>query len=157
MITLKDLICEDDDYDPAWDYNVHPNPPPRLVKIVNDIINSSKKLISALNFDKIRISYIKDDREDALARYINGTHSSPYIVINIDVIVDLAKKNSLNIGRELEITIVHELVHAYLESIGLDVSEQDEDVVEGAAIEYMNFRDPIDIINYINDSYPHLN
>lgn len=150
MIKLKSLLNEND-YNPDWDYEPHPNPPPKLVELVKRIIVDLKKLTSALKLGNIRVSYIINDGEESLARYISGTYENPYVVISIDNF-----SPSKNIGRDLEMTIVHELVHAYLESRGLDTSEHNEDVVEEAAIEYMDFRDPIDVINYINQSYPHL-
>ena len=152
MIKLKLLLMEIDDYNPEWDYKIDKNPPKKLVEFVNKIILDLTKVRKTLSLGNIRLSYIKDDREDALARYINGTYSNPYIVLNID-----AFNQSTNIGRDLEMTIVHELIHAYLESKGLDTSEHDEDVVEEATVEYMDFRDPVDIINYIKNCYPYLN
>lgn len=122
-----------------------------LVELVKRIIVDLKKLTTALKLGNIRVSYITNDGEESLARYINGTYENPSIVISLDNF-----SQSKNIGRDLEMTIVHELVHAYLESRGLDTSEHDEDVVEEATIEYMDFRDPIDVINYINQYYPHL-
>lgn len=155
MIKLKDLLLlkEDDNYNPEWDYVIHENPPKKLVKMINnDIIPKLTPLLKALGLGNIRIAYIKDEEEDTLARYISGSYSHPYIVLNIDVIV----RESDAIGRDLEMTIIHELVHAYLESKGLDMSEHNEDVVEGATVEFMDFKDPIDIINYIKDCYPYL-
>lgn len=151
MIKLKQLL-ENDDYNPEWDYDIHKNPNSKIVKLVDSIVKDLKKLTNFLKLGNIRVAYIKDNNEDAIARYINGTYLNPYIVLNIDVL----SKLSSNIGRDLEMTIVHELIHAYLESKGLDTTEHDEDVVEGATIEYMDFRDPMDIINYLNNSYPNL-
>jgi hypothetical protein len=158
MIKLKSLIEEENDYDPAWDYNIHKNPPRKLIKIVDNIIKSNSiiKLLQILKLNSPRISYIKDNKKEALARYITGTANFPHIVIDMDTIQAAVKADPSNIGYAIESTIVHELIHAYLETRGLDPSEHDEDAVEGATQEYMDFRDPADIIHSLRISYPYL-
>lgn len=157
MIKLKSLL-ENTNYNPALDYEIHNNPPSSLIKIVNSIINdkNTQKLLQVLKLNSPRIHYIKDNKREALARYIAGTSNNPHIVIDLDTIEEAIKENPSELGYAIESTIIHELIHAYLESKGLDTSEHDEDVVEDATREYMDFRDPNDIINYVNKSYPNL-
>jgi hypothetical protein len=158
MIKLKSLLTEDNEYDSSLDYDIHHNPPSALVKIVDQILQdkNTQTLIKALNINTPKISYIRDNKREALARYIAGTSSNPHIVLDLDTIESAVKNDSSNLGYAIESTIIHELIHAYLESKGLDPSEHDEDVVESATMEYMDFRDPADAVNYINNCYPHL-
>lgn len=158
MIKLKSLLSENTDYDPSWDYDVHHNPPASLVKIVNQILQDKNtlNLLKVLNINVPKVHYIRDNKQEALARYIAGTSNNPHIVIDLDTIEKSVKEDPSNIGYVLESTIIHELIHAYLESKGLDPSEHNEDVVEGTTMEYMDFRDPNDAITYLKNSYPHL-
>lgn len=155
IIKLRSLITEDDDYDPSMDYNVLTKPSPQVVKLTNQIKIDLQPLLSTLRLNNIRIGYIKENG-NTLAKYISGTTNNPYIVINVKVLLDSAKQYGINIGKALESTIVHELGHAYLESIGLDTSEHNEDAVEEATREFMDFRDPKDMLNSLKSSYPHL-
>ena len=140
-----------EDYHHSMDYDQDFSPPKGVEDAVNGILKQTKKLQDALEFKNVRIGYITRDRQDALARYINGSMDNPYFVISARTLLKAAKKYGMNLWTAVETTLVHEFGHAYLEMCGVDVSEHDEDVVEEFAREYNDFHDIKDAKKILDD------
>jgi len=82
----------------------------------------------------VSIHYADLSESDHLARYVNGTSEAPVLVVDDKGIVRAAKKARLSIPAVVETTLVHEMGHAYVDSVGLSGELDDEEtLVEGGA------------------------
>lgn len=130
------------DYDAAWDYEIAEETPERFSTLLNSFLESRdfKEALYKLYIQQPRIVPVHDD-ERYVAMYVNGTGDYPVILLNVDVIEDVANEeeysdNEYAVG--LIGSIIHELGHAYLEANGLPTYGHDEDVVEDFAREYLD-------------------
>lgn len=128
------------DYNPDWDYEVDRKPPKQVVQAVKQCVKEVDGLLKAAGLQKSRVYYIRDE-DDAVARYISGTATHPVFVVNARIIYELMKDEIETYGpveliRAVRSTLVHEVGHAVLESIGIDTMEHDEDFVEESARDY---------------------
>jgi len=88
-----------------------------------------KHLCKGLHLCKPRIVCIKPPESNCVGLYIGGTNDHPVICI-VDSEFD---PEVVEMDRAVESTIVHELIHAYLETCGIDSEDQDEEFVEDKA------------------------
>lgn len=118
------------EYHPSWDYE--PNEEPSLLsqKAYELAFPKAQSLANKLNLGPIALYFIEGEGvEEHLARYINGTSSSPVIVLS-DKVED---------EDEALLTLYHELGHAYVEEAGIEMSEdEEEEAVENFAIAVHN-------------------
>ena len=117
-------------YHPAWDYE--PNEEPSLLsqEAYELAFPKAQSLANKLNLGSIALYFIEGESvENHLARYINGTYSSPVIVLT----------DKVENEDEALLTLYHELGHAYVESAGIEMSEdEEEEAVEKFAIAVLN-------------------
>jgi hypothetical protein len=112
------------DYNPNWDYKIDTIPDKSLVLISEEVMNDiNQKLIPEIGMGKAKVAYIKNDKTNAIARYIFGTAPYPVFVINLEAISREVEENGGNIGREIEMTLVHELGHAIQDWMNIEMEE----------------------------------
>lgn len=96
-------------------------------------LKQARKLISGLIQEMGITPHIvfiaRDDDENAVAKYITGTGQNAVIVLYTWQFEGL---DGIDLARGLYSTLVHELIHAYLETLGVDSCEfeHDETAVE---------------------------
>lgn len=124
------------DYDPAWDYEVDESPDESAVRLVDALLARHANTIEHLGLEEPKIYYIKK-LDDHLARYVAGTSSMPVIVVDIKKIRQSAKRHRVDTETAFESTLLHELGHAYVDSIGEGdgAHEDEEEIVEDFAHE----------------------
>ena len=129
------------EYHPAWDYE--PNESPSLLsqEAYEMAFDAAQELSNKLGLGQIALYYVQGESFDNhLARYINGTYKSPVIVLS----------DKVEQQEEAKITLFHELGHAYVESIGLEIDDDaEEDLVEEFARRYI--QDPESGLNYLKN------
>jgi len=128
-------LRENHDYDPSWDYEIDDNPDPEYVKLVNETVGEIKSRILPEFGDikTITTSYILDNDDDTLARYINGTKSDAHFVIDVPNLKEAIKQYPVDPKTAVESTLVHELAHAIQDILEADM---DEDEAEDFAFGY---------------------
>ena len=116
----------DHNYDPNWDYDVNESPDPKFKNMAENYISKLiKELIPKLDiFQNILINYVNLE-SSTLAKYINGTYSEPYIVVDLDNIIDTCKEYEVPIETGIETSILHELGHAIQEASELSLNEEE--------------------------------
>jgi hypothetical protein len=136
-----DLKEQYNDYDVNWEYSVDKQPNQKVKQLVDLILKETKKLQDVLKFKKVTISYVSNkDEKNNLARYISGTMDYPHFVLYSKSIAYWANKYKMNLGVAVELTLIHEFGHAYLEMCGINPIDHDENVVEEFAKTYCDFR-----------------
>jgi hypothetical protein len=124
----------DHDYKPWWDYEMDPMPDQELVKIAEKTTNEINTIMMPqIGMGNCKSAYIKNDKKDALARYIYGTQPNPVFVVNLQVIKNTAEEcaKEFNCNPEIEIhigirtTLFHELGHAIQEWMNLELDENE--------------------------------
>jgi hypothetical protein len=114
------------EYHPSWDYE--PNEDPSLLsqEAYEIAFPKAQELANKLGLGPIALYFIEGESvENHLARYVNGTYNSPVIVLT-DKVEDEA---------EALLTLYHELGHAYVESAGIEMGEdEEEEAVERFAV-----------------------
>ena len=119
------------EYHPTWDYDPNEDPDLLSMEAYELAFPVAQELSQKLGMGSLALYFIAGDSvENHLARYINGTYSSPVIVL-ADKVVN---------QDEATLTLFHELGHAYIDSIGADLnSDMEEKIVEDFAhTTYMN-------------------
>lgn len=79
-----------------------------------------------------------------VAIYCNGTSSRPVVGFDLQLIRDCAEEEGLNWLHQFELSLAHELGHAYQESMGLDDDHEhglDEDDAEDFGIAWADRRE----------------
>jgi len=129
------------EYHPTWDYE--PNESPSLLsqEAYELAFDAAQELSNKLSLGQIALYYVQGESfGNHVARYINGTSKSPVIVLS----------DKVEQQEEAKITLFHELGHAYVESIGLEIDEEaEEDLVEEFARLYI--QDPKLGLNYLEN------
>ena len=121
------------DYDPNWDYELRPRPLADVAKAVAGARSIANLYASLLDMQPPTIHYVADTG-DHVARYINGTSSSPVVVVNDKALAKWAKKYRVALRDAAESTLIHEMGHAYVDSMGLSGELADEErIVEEPA------------------------
>ncbi len=125
------------DYNPSWDY-AQVIPDEKLKAITEEVMNDiNNNLMPQIGMGKAKTAYI-EDADGALAKYVHGTQPYPVFVIDLESIRRGAEKYGVDIGGQIEATLIHELGHAIQEWMGL---EMDEDEAESFAEHYHYYRE----------------
>lgn len=146
---MKIYRIADNDYDPAWDYNIDPRPIREIKRLVDSILTDTKPLQDALGFETVNVAYITGDNSGSLARYIDGTKDNPHFVMSTRIILYYARKYGNDLWTAVETTLVHEFGHAYLDMCGAVQSEED---VEDFAHTY-NMSHDVETAKKVLDDY----
>lgn len=125
------------DYDPEWDYVINRRPDKAVKLAINATLNSFliSALLQELSLAVPTIYYVKNlASEGVVARYISGTRDEPVIVVDDSSLNKLCRKRQCSLQDEVEITILHELGHAYLDAALTEEEREnlpdEEDLVE---------------------------
>jgi hypothetical protein len=103
-------------------------PFPALRKEVTRAVKALKPFWQGLELHRPRIAYAKDT--DGCGCYCNGSMDYPVIILDVESFNDF-NDNCIDLYCAVHSTIVHELIHAYLETIGMhctDYEHPEEDV-----------------------------
>ena len=113
------------EYHPSWDYDPNEEPSLLSMEAYEMAAPQAQALATQLGLGPIALYFIEGDEVDNhLARYINGSYSSPIFVL-ADKVED---------RDEAALTLFHELGHAYVDSTGADLApEAEEEAVEDFA------------------------
>jgi hypothetical protein len=114
------------DYDPSADYDVVE--PPKWASMVNTVLANSKDLLEMLALKEPDVYYADFEDDSHLAKYVDGTHSKPVIVLSSQLEKE-AKRQRVRLFDAIEGTLYHELGHAFVDSSGMreELSEEDEE------------------------------
>ena len=116
------------EYHPSWDYAPNEDPNLMSMEAYESAFVPAQKLATEMGMGSIMLVFIEGDGvENHVARYINGTSSSP-----IFVLADKAEDES-----EAVLTLFHELGHAYVDAAGAEIENEEEVVEEFAHLAYM--------------------
>jgi hypothetical protein len=74
----------------------------------------------------VRVTFVKDLSDDAtiLGRYISGSRSPMFIVLDADVIDESSYQYDVDHGTTIGTTLLHEVGHAVQDALGLRPSEK---------------------------------
>lgn len=99
---------------------------------VEKAVTNTKTLRKVLGLNRPIIGYIKKSG-GGIAVYANGSAKDPIILIADETMVKCGADE-----HQVYITLIHELFHAYLETIGMWITEftHDEDLIEDIARDY---------------------
>ena len=147
------------DYDPSWDYPVIElsevvDMSDLERKSVRDIIARVRRDLSPAlgftdesDFEVFFSEYMGLHGEagsEVLAVYCNGTSSRPVVGFDLQLIRDSAEEEGLNWLHQFELSLAHELGHAYQESMGLDDDHEhgfDEDDAEAFGVAWADLKE----------------
>ena len=123
------------DYDPAWDYDVDEKPLRAVVVAVEAAREELEAAAAALALQAPTIHFVRNlEDSQKLALYISGTSSAPVFVLDTRAIKHGATQYDLSLEAMVIPTLKHELAHAYLESLGLELENSEmEEMVESFA------------------------
>ena len=122
------------------DYVRYEKPPASFIEAVNMALTKLKPLYKSLGLHKPRVAAIHSLYAGC---YINGSCTDPIILLCPD---------SHDDEDEVLVSITHELIHAYLDSMGLDCADHDEDLVEHVARSYCITYNIDDLLNTLNQT-----
>ena len=110
------------EYHPSWDYAPNEDPNLMSMEAYESAFAPAQKLATKMGMGSIMLVFIEGDGvENHVARYINGTSSSPVFVL-----ADKVEDES-----DAILTLFHELGHAYIDAASAEMeSEEEEEVVE---------------------------
>jgi hypothetical protein len=121
------------EYDPNWDYEVRKRPLPAVKAQVEAARSLVAMFSELLGLEPPEIHYVADTG-DHLARYVNGTATSPVVVVNDKMISATAKRYGVPMHTAVESTLLHEMGHAYVDSVGMSGEwDDEEEIVEAPA------------------------
>lgn len=133
------------DYDPSWDYEIDEEPLDEVKRLVDRFLVDHSPIFHALKMEPPHIFYVKGlDAGEHLAKYINGTASDPFIVIDSRYVDEQADQFNVHLADAVESTLLHEYGHAYLDGTGEHEEmsqEKEERLVEKFAKTYWKTRD----------------
>jgi len=135
------MDLKETEYDPSIDFTIDKRPIIMVKKLVNTFLIKLESLKKELKINKITIHFVTGAR-GGLARYVHGTKTNPHFVMSTRIIYQAAKKHGVNLGFAIYSTLIHELCHAYLDSLELDPSEHDEDFIEEITKNFCNDNNP---------------
>jgi hypothetical protein len=121
------------DYDPEWDYEVRKRPLPA----VKAQVEAAKSLVAAfselLGLAPPTYHYVADTG-DHLARYVNGTATAPVVVVNDKALAASSRAHGVPLRVAVESTLLHEVGHVYIDSVGMAWEwDDEEEIVEAPA------------------------
>lgn len=115
------------DYDVASDYGVDRRPPADVKKATADVARRRADVAEMLGLAWPRVAFVRDLEDDHLARYVSGTSSSPVVVLDGRALRSEALARGLALSDAVETTLMHELGHAYFDSIVADLDPDEEE------------------------------
>lgn len=113
-----------DDFYPASDYEIDPTPSQDVEFELADILYNHEQILDELGFEGIRWSYVCLYNEE-LARFINGTHNYPFIVLDSIQLLKSTSNSDQTLDEVIEETLLHEYAHAWFESWGLELEDEE--------------------------------
>jgi hypothetical protein len=128
------------DYDPEWDYQIDKKPSAEVVAAVRATLQRYAAVFSELDLDTPQVYYVRG-LGPHLARYVSGTRDSPVIVLDAKGVIRTAKKYRVGLEDGVESTILHEVGHAYLDSVEAEVEDEEELVERFAKTAWRGFYD----------------
>jgi len=113
------------EYHPAWNYSPNESPDLLSMEAYELALPAAQELAQKLRLGSVALYFIDGALEkNHLARYINGTSSSPIIVLT----------DKVTNQDEAVLTLFHELGHAYIDSAGVEIdTNTEEEIVEDFA------------------------
>lgn len=145
------------DYQPSWDYpcielkEIEELTVSEREGIERAIELANQKLVPAMGFTEgIQVFFAESlglsriNRETSVAVYCNGTSSLPVVGFDLSHMRAICEEEGLNLVHQFEISLAHELGHAYQEACGLDDEHDDgfnEDNAEQFGIRWVDFRE----------------
>jgi len=115
------------DYDPSWDYEPDSFVLPGDVGVdaVEGVLPEVQRVAGDLGLGAVRVYYAQVERGQA-ARYVDGTSAEPILLLFCE-----AYRNEWNPVREIRLSLLHELGHAYLDSnMARTYDDEEEEGVE---------------------------
>lgn len=140
------------DYDPNWDYpvleladvpEIDGFDRTRIVEILGKV---RIDLAPALNIEDFEAFFVEPCGfmgGSAVAIYCSGTSFRPIVGFDLCLMKQVAHDEGTHFHRQFEISLVHELAHAYQESLGMDHEHAegfDEDDAEEFARDWADWR-----------------
>lgn len=132
-------------YDPSWDYEMDDQPLDEVKRLVDRFVDAHAPIFRALKMPTPHVFYVTGlDESEHLAKFVGGTSSDPFIVVDSRYLDEQAGKFNVHLEDAVESTLLHEYGHAYLEATG-EHEEMDEPkeerLVEKFAKTYWKTRD----------------
>jgi len=145
------------DYDPNWDYPcieldaVEDLTDADREGILQCIERAKKDLAPVMGFtegfevfftEQMGLSSPQEDRT-GVAVYCNGTNSRPVVGFDLWHMKEVCDEEGLGLVHQFELSLAHELGHAYQESCGLDHEHDagfDEDDAEQFGVNWADYR-----------------
>jgi hypothetical protein len=109
------------DYDPAMDDYAPDLDATEGVEVAEEVMPTIAKQASNLGLSAPAVFFVAD--LDVMARFIDGTEPDPVFVVDWQHFAPLLYSEQLD---ELETTLMHELGHAYVRSMGVEAPWGDE-------------------------------
>jgi hypothetical protein len=119
------------DYDPTWDYTPIARPADPALDAAEARVRG--RLMRLLGLESLTLFFVARAGLGAgrIALYVAGTGAHP--VIGLDPAAHRAADDGLTPELRYLASLAHELAHAYLETLGVDPADHDEDAVEDFA------------------------
>lgn len=133
------------DYDPSWDYEMDEKPLEEVTRLVDRFLKDHQQIFSVLRLPTPKVFFVTGLGEKGhLAKYINGTSSEPFIVLDAEELDAQADEYGVRLEDAVESTLLHEYGHAYLDATGRHEDmkpEKEERIAEKFAKTYWETRD----------------
>ena len=127
------------DYDPNWDYpcielqQIEELTPSDRIEIERVIERARQELAPVMGFDEgFEVFFAEylgrssgDPADLPVAVYCNGTSSRPVIGFDLSAMREVCVQEGLGLVHQLDLSLAHELAHAYQEACGLDHEHED--------------------------------
>ena len=121
-------------YKPEWDFDLRTKPSAAVARAVAHIAPSVQDISELLGLGPVSFHYADLSEQEHLARYVNGTSDAPVVIIDDKLLEATAKAQRVPLRVAVATTLVHEMGHAYVDSVGLSGElDDEEDIVESAA------------------------
>jgi hypothetical protein len=144
------------DYQPSWDYpcielqDIDGLSDSERAAIEQVIERAKAELAPAMGFGEgFEVFFAEalgldaDTREPSVAVYCNGTNSRPVVGFDLASMREVCKDEGLGLVHQFEVSLAHELGHAYQESCGFDHEHErgfDEDTAEEFGVLWADYR-----------------
>lgn len=134
------------DYDPSWDYpaieldeieNISEVEKTSIVSVIERVRKDLAPALGDAEFCDFEAFFVDVEGLDhgRVAVYANGTASRPVMGFDLVLMKRHCEEHGLDLTHQFELSLAHELGHAYQESCGLDHDHEvggfDEDDAEG--------------------------
>ena len=141
------------DYDPAWDYvvvelaslaEIDAFERTRIGEIVSKVKADLAPALGLSDFDVFFVEPAGIHGGQSVAVFCSGTSSHPVVGFDLTAMKQGCEEEAISFLHQFEISLAHELAHAYQESIGLDHEHEegfDEDDAETFARNWADWRE----------------